>query len=130
MIGDVLKRRICEVSDAKGGRGIKDGKKLWQILKDIAIEEIRLLSNERISSNDIIPVYYQILKENQNMLSPYYIEVLPSNKQERFRVVIRNLFVTNAFHVDGLANVKGIKAVRVVNSNRRGCRVIYQYIGG
>ena len=130
MIGDILKGRILEIRNAGDGRGKKDGIKLWQILKKIALEEIKSLAPDRVSSNDIIPVYYNIILENQNLLSDYYREVLPSNKQERFRVVIRNLFVTNAFHPDGLANSKGVKAVKVVNSDRRGCRVVYTYIGG
>ena len=130
MIGDVLKKRIKELSQAIDGSGIKQGRKLWQILKDIAIEEIMFLSPDRVSSSDIIPIYYSIIRENQNILSPYNREILPSNGQERFRVVVRNLFVTNAFHQDGLANYRSIKANRVVNSDRRGCRIVYQYVGG
>ena len=130
MVGDILEKRIKEISFASDGSGEKGGKKLWQILKNIALEELKNAAPGRVSSNDIIPIYYRIVFENQNLLPNYCRERLPSNKQERYRVIIRNLFVTNAFHQDGLASCKEIRAVKVVNESRRGCRVIYQFIGG
>ena len=56
----------------------------------------------------------------------YFQEILPSNKQERFRVIIRNLFSSNAFHPDGLANQAGIYAYREVNEMKKGERIVYQ----
>lgn len=130
MIGDILKKRIYELSNATDGSDTKGGLKLWQILRDIAFEEIKNIAPDRVSSSDIIPIYYRIVLENVDVLPNYCRETLPSNKQERFRVAIRNMLVTNAFHPDGLANAAGIKAIRVVNSDRRGSRIIYKYIGG
>ena len=56
----------------------------------------------------------------------YFQETLSSNHQERFRVIIRNLFSSNAFHPDGLANQPGIYAYKEINQYKKGKRIVFQ----
>ena len=66
--------------------------------------------------------------ENIEHIPLYFRERLPSNNQERFRVIIRNLFSSNAFHPDGLANQEGIYAYKEVNESKKGERIVYRKI--
>ena len=127
MLGDVLKKRVSELkgtTDTKGGPN-----PFWKKLRDIAREEIITLAPSKVDSNRIIPMYYKILSQNLDCLPEGMKKVLPSNKQERYRVAVRNLFstnVNNARHPEGLANQPGIKAYQVYNSDRRGKKTVYQ----
>jgi hypothetical protein len=51
---------------------------------------------------------------------------LPSNKQKRYRVINRNLFSSNAFHADGLANHDYIEAYKEINADKKGERIVYK----
>ena len=123
MLGDVLKRNLNRLKYASAEKSECDS--FWVILRDIAVEEI-IEYGEPVDSDIIIPLYYHILSDNLDYVPIYFQEILPSNNQPRFRVIIRNLFSSNAFHKDGIANQKGIYAYREVNENKKGKRIIFQ----
>lgn len=123
-VGDVLKRRIDELSFASENKLGQDA--FWIILRDIAVEEIQELYPGKVDSDTIVPIYYDILSSNLDSIPYYFQEKLPSNNQERFRVINRNMFTSNAFHPDGLANQKGIRAYKEINESKKGERIIYQ----
>lgn len=124
MIGDVLKRNLNRISTANENK--TNSNALWKILRDIAKEEIIELYPSKVDSDTIVPIYYLILKENLDYIPDFYKEKLKSNKQERFRVICRNIFSSNAFHPDGLANQEGIIAYKAINENKKGERIIFQ----
>lgn len=123
MIGDVLRKKINLLADVSENK--KAPNALWIVLRDIAREEI-IEYGRKVDSDIIIPIYYSIIVENQDILPAYFCERLVSNKQERFRVVIRNVFSSNAFHNDGLANMEGIVAYKEINKMKKGERIIFQ----
>ncbi len=123
MLGDVLKREVYKLQYASTRKVGSDS--FWMILRDIAVKEI-IEHNEPIDSDTIIPLYYDILCRNLNYIPLYFQQSLPSNGQERFRVIIRNMFSSNAFHPDGLANQAGIYAYKETNESKKGERVVYQ----
>lgn len=123
MLGDVLREKAYLLADASTNKCASNA--FWIILRDIAVEEI--IRNERpVDSDIIIPLYYDILLENIQYIPEYFQIATPSNKQERFRVINRNLFTSNAFNPDGLANQPGIIAHQELNDNRGGRRVVFQ----
>lgn len=124
MLGDVLKKRVQELSRASSSKNGDDA--FWVILRDIAREEIISLYPQKVDSDIIVPLYYEILKENAMYIPEEFREKLPSNNQEKFRVKNRNLFTSNAFHPDGLANQDGIIAYKEINPSKKGYRIIYQ----
>lgn len=124
MIGDVLKRNLNRISTANENK--TNSNALWKILRDIAKEEIIELYPSKVDSDTIVPIYYLILKENLDYIPDFYKEKLKSNNQERFRVICRNIFSSNAFHPDGLANQEGIIAYKAINENKKGERIIFQ----
>ncbi|MCR5705403.1 MAG: hypothetical protein K6G48_01180 [Acholeplasmatales bacterium] len=123
MLGDVLKREIYRLKYASLKKVGQDA--FWVILREIAVKEI-IEYNSPIDSDTIIPLYYDIVCDNLDSIPQYFQEILPSNKQERFRVIIRNLFSSNAFHPDGLANQDGIYAYKEINEFKKGERIVYQ----
>lgn len=123
MLGDVLKREIHNLQYSSSKKVGPDA--FWIILRNIAVEEI-IEYGDPIDSDTIIPVYYEIMSQNLNFIPEYFQEVLLSNNQERYRVIIRNLFSSNAFHPDGLANQEGINAYREINEFKKGDRIVYQ----
>ena len=124
MLGDVLKKNISLLKNTTTKKVGSDA--FWIVLRGIAIEEIKQYSGI-VDSDIIIPIYYKIVCDNLDQIPEYFQEILPSNKQERFRVIIRNLFSSNAFHTDGLANQPGIIAKKEVNESKKGMRVVYRY---
>ena len=125
MLGDVLKREIWRLRYASEKKVGDDA--FWIILRNIAVDEI-IEYGDYIDSDTIIPIYYEIMCENIEHIPLYFRERLPSNNQERFRVIIRNLFSSNAFHPDGLANQEGICAYKEVNESKKGERIVYRKI--
>lgn len=123
MLGDVLKRNLNKLKHASLKKVGNDA--FWVILRDIAVEEI-IEYGGPIDSDTIIPLYYNIVCEKLDYIPNYFQEILPSNNQERFRVIIRNLFTSNAFHQDGLANQPGIYAYKEINESKKGERIVYQ----
>lgn len=123
MLGDVLRKNLYQLQNASKKKTDKDA--FWIILRDIAVEEI-IKNGFPIDSDVIIPIYYEILSENLSYIPPYFQERLKSNHQERFRVLIRNLFSSNAFHKEGLANQPSIFAYTQVNEFKKGSRIVYQ----
>lgn len=122
-IGDVLKRKIKMLSYATTKKVGPNA--FWIILRDIAKDEI-IEYGGPVDSDIIIPIYYDILCDNLTYIPDYFQEILPSNHQERFRVIIRNLFSSNSFHPDGLANQPGIHAYKETNQSKKGERVVFQ----
>ncbi len=123
MFGDVLRKNIGRLSNASEKKSDVDT--FWIILRDIAVEDIKSVYPSRVDSDTAIGVYYEILNENEDKLPPYYVQKLPSNKQERYRVLNRNMWSSNAFHPDGLANQKGIDAYSEINESKKGERIVY-----
>lgn len=123
MLGDVLRREIHRLKYATTKRAGHDA--FWVILRKIAVSEI-IEYNGPIDSDTIIPLYYDIVCDNLDNIPLHFQELLPSNKQERFRVIIRNLFSSNAFHPEGLANQDGIYAYKEINELKKGKRIVYQ----
>ena len=123
MLGDILKRRVNSLAHASERKNKPDA--FWIILRDIARDEI-IANVAPVDSDIIIPLYYDILCENLCYIPAYFQETLPSNHQERFRVIVRNLFSSNAFHSDGLANQPGIFAYKEVNESKKGERIVFQ----
>ena len=121
--GDVLKKRIRELSDASVNK--KSDDTFWIKLRDIAVEEINMIYPDEIDSSIAVEIYYEILNDNVDFLPEYYREKLKSNNQERFRVVNRNMWTSNAYHADGLANQKYVHSKKLINSNRVGRKIIY-----
>ena len=126
MFGDVLRKNISRLSHCSTKKTASNA--FWIILRDIAIEEIKKAYPEKIDSDIAIGVYYEILSEYEDLLPSYFRETLESNHQERYRVINRNLWSSNAFHSDGLANQPGIKAYTEPNEDKKGSRIVY--IGG
>lgn len=127
MVGDILKKRINELSMSSTKKVGHDA--FWVILRDIAREEILNIYPQKIDSDTIVPIYYDILSSNLDNIPDYFQEKLDSNNQERFRVINRNLFTSNAFHPDGLANQDGIIAYKEINESKKGERIVYQGVG-
>ena len=123
MFGDVLKANLGKLKDGSTNKKAKNA--FWIILRNIAHEEILQFYPKKIDSNIAIECYYNILSQNLDKIPKYFQETLKSNNQERFRVINRNLWVTNAFHPDGLANMPHIIAEKKLNRNRRGCKITY-----
>lgn len=123
MLGDILKTNITKLQYASIKKTEKNA--FWVILRDIAKQEI-IEYGEAVDSDTIIPLYYNIVCNNLEYVPQYFQQILPSNKQERFRVIIRNIFSSNAFHSDGLANQKGIYAYKEINENKKGERIVFQ----
>ena len=124
MIGEVLKSRLHELTNASTKK-VGDTA-FWVILRDIAKDEIINLYPRKVDSDTIVPVYYEILSSNLEYIPEYFQEKLDSNGQERFRVINRNLFTSNAFHPDGIANQEGIIAYKELNESKKGERIVYQ----
>ena len=123
MIGDVLRRKIHLFRNATARK--TGDNQFWIILRDIAVEEI-IEYGGPVDSDIIIPIYYNIFLDNLDNVPDYFLVTLKSNNQERFRVIIRNLFSSNSFHTDGLANQEGIYAYKSINEFKKGKRVVFQ----
>ena len=124
MLGSVLKERVHELSHADLSRTGDNA--FWVILRNIARDEILALAPQKIDSDLIVPIYYEILSSNLEFIPSYFQEKLEANNQERYRVINRNLFTSNAFNNNGLANQEGIIAYKDYNESKKGDRVIYQ----
>ena len=122
MIGDVLKRKIHLLKNTS--EKSNDVNAFWKVLREIAKEEI-IEHKTAIDSDIIIPIYYEICLENIENIPNHFQVRLASNKQERFRVIIRNIFTSNCFHSDGLANQEGIRAYKLPNAHKKGEKIVF-----
>ncbi|MBR4419475.1 MAG: hypothetical protein IKT32_01210 [Clostridia bacterium] len=127
MFGDALRRSISRLKNASLKKN--DANTFWVILRDIAVEDIKGVYPSKVDSDTAIGVYFEILSENEDKFPLYYSEKLPSNNQERYRVLNRNMWSSNAFHPDGLANQIGIIAYCEMNESKKGDRIVYQGSG-
>lgn len=123
MFGDVLRKNIWRLTNASIKKN--DNNSFWIVLRNIAVEDIINVYPSKIDSDTAIGVYYEILNDNEDKLPSYYLEKLPSNNQERYRVINRNMWSSNAFHPDGLANQKNIEAYSEINEIKKGERIVY-----
>lgn len=121
--GNVLIRRIEELHNVSINK--KSADSFWIKLRNIAVEEINQVYPKKVDSNLAIEIYFSILSTHSENIPDYYKEKLKSNNQERFRVINRNLWSSNAFHKDGLANQKYIHAIKQTNRGRTGNKIIY-----
>lgn len=122
--GDVLRRNMHQLSSASENKCAVDA--FWIILRDIAVQEILAIYPSKVDSDIAVEVYYNILCANEALIPSYFKEKLKSNKQERFRVINRNMWTSNAFHPDGLANQPQINAHKEINPDRKGEKIVYQ----
>ena len=122
--GDYLKNHIYLLKNASLKKVGRDA--FWEILKRIAVNEILSIYPNKVDSDIAVPIYYEILSKNEKQFPQYFSEKLASNNQERYRVINRNLWTSNAFHKDGLANQKEISAHKIINENKKGERIVYQ----
>jgi hypothetical protein len=122
--GDVLRKKIGLLTHASTKKIGYNA--FWEILKRIAVEDINEIYPSKVDSDIAIPIYFEILSENEHLLPPYFCKILPSNNQERYRVINRNLFSSNAFHTDGLANHDNIEAYKEINDDKKGERIVYK----
>ena len=125
--GDVLEKNISLLYKAKKKRSGDDA--FWIILRNLAVQDIKSLYPGEVDSVFAVPIYYDILLKYSNNFSEDFNTLLDSNSQERFRVINRNMFTSNAFHPDGLANQPGIIATRILNEQGKGCRIVYKWGG-
>ena len=123
MFGDVLRRKINQLSSCSLKKTDDDA--FWVILRNIAVEEIKENYPSKVDSDTAIGVYYDILSDNADKFSSYFRKKLKSNNQERYRVINRNMWSSNAFHPDGLANQPGITAYTEINESKKGSRIVY-----
>lgn len=121
----------CLIDKLKKGVFLNcEGKKtsknaFWIVLRDCAAEDIIACAPEQVDSHIAVSVYYAILTEYIDYL-PYFIcEITPSNGQEKYRVANRNMFTSNTFHTEGLANQPGITAQEIPNEKRRGSKIVF-----
>ena len=122
--GDYLRNHLYLLNNASTKKVGTDA--FWEILKWIAVRELLSIYPERIDSFTAVPIYYEILNENEDQFPSYFSEKLASNDQERYRVINRNLWTSNAFHPDGLANQKEVYAYKEINEFKKGECIIYQ----
>lgn len=122
--GEVLKKNIHLLSNASENKYASDA--FWIILRDIAVQEILAIYPSKVDSDIAVEIYYNILCDNITLLPSHFKEKLSSNKQERFRVINRNMWTSNAFHPDGLANQPQISAYKEMNQIRKGDKIVYQ----
>lgn len=122
--GDYLRNHLHMLGDASTKKVGPDA--FWEILKWIAVRELLSIYPQKVDSDTAVPVYYEILSENEDKFPSYFSEKLKSNNQERYRVINRNLWTSNAFHPDGLANQKEVYAYKEINEFKKGERIVYQ----
>lgn len=125
--GDCLQKSLYENRFLSCDKKKTSQNAFWIILRDTAVEDIHNIYPQKIDSDRAISIYYTILSKNMDFLPDFVCKVLPSNKQEKFRVINRNMFTSNAFHVAGLANQPSILAEKVDNDNRRGAKIVFQW---
>lgn len=122
--GDELKAGLNELLDYDTNK--LSANAWWTKLRDLARKDILAMFPHKVDSDLAVAIYYEILSDNLEYVPFEYQQKLPSNNQERFRVINRNMWTSNAFHPDGLANQEGIIAEKEINYNRKGERIVYQ----
>ncbi|UUD37113.1 Uncharacterised protein [Mycoplasmopsis californica] len=124
MIGDVLKRELSLLLNTSKNKNAKNA--FWRLIRDIAVQDIKEFAKP-IDSQTLIDCYYKILNSNLSYIPSYFQETLKSNKQKRYRVILRNIFTSNANHKDGLIHQKGIEYKTEHNLVRAGKKIIYKW---
>ena len=127
MFGDILRKSMHKFEDASKNKRSENA--FWKILRDIAVEEIKNHHPQKIDSAIAIDAYYSILKKNEFLIPEYFKGIMKSNKQERYRVINRNLWSSNSSNQDGLASQPFVIANKMINEERNGYKVIYSWGG-
>ncbi|MBR2985155.1 MAG: hypothetical protein IKC58_00965 [Clostridia bacterium] len=122
--GDVLRSKIQILRSAS--ENSRSDKAFWVLLRDIAIEDICDIYPKAIDSDIAIPIYYAILSENLDKIPKHFKTKLKSNGQERFRVILRNIFSSNALHPNGIGSSNLIEVQKEINETRNGYRVRFR----
>ncbi len=122
--GDVLRNKIQVLRSAS--ENSRSDKAFWVLLRDMAIEDICDIYPKAIDSDIAIPIYYEILVENLDKIPIRFKQKLKSNGQERFRVILRNIFSSNALHANGIGGSKLIEVRKVISETRNGYRVRFR----
>ncbi len=118
MFGDILKKNIYRLKNASLKKNSKNA--FWRILMEIAVEELKEYSPNKVDSGYATEIYYEILKKNEYSLPNYFKEKNKSNNQERYRVSNRNLWSSNSRNSNGLSNQLCISAERKMNEEKHG----------
>ena len=124
MFGDILRKKISLLQFTSYKKYGDDA--FWVVLRNIAVEDIKACYPEKVDTINAVPLYYAILQENERYIPNELLETEPSNGQEKYRVLNRNMWTSNAFHPEGLANQEGIFAEKSLNETRKGNRIVYQ----
>lgn len=127
MFGDCLKKKLKSGDFLKCENKKTSDKAFWVLIRDAATEDIKACCPNKVDSDKAIGVYYEILLNNMEFLPDFVCSVVPSNNQEKFRVIIRNVFTSNAFNPKGLANQAGIIATKEFNGERKGERIVFKW---
>ena len=127
--GDCLLKKLHENEFMTCSENKNSPQAFWVMLRDAAVEDIKCISPSKIDSDVAISFYYDILSVNTDYLPDFICDIVPSVKQERFRVANRNLFSSNAFHSEGLENIKGIYSYKIYNSKCKGEKIVYEWVG-
>lgn len=127
MFGNVLEMNIYKLKNTSSNKSSKNA--LWKVLLEIAVEEIKEYSPNKIDSGYATEIYYEILKKNESSIPNYFKEKYKSNNQERYRVTNRNLWSSNNRNPNGLSNQRGISAIRKKNEEKHGDKTIYFWRG-
>lgn len=127
MFGDCLRKKLKNGDFLKCENKKTSDKAFWVLIRDVAVEDIKACCPSKVDSDKAIGIYYEILSNNMDFLPDFACSIVPSNKQERFRIIVRNVFTSNAFNPKGLANQAGIIAAKVYNDKRSGERTVFQW---
>ena len=127
MFGNILEKNIYKLKNASPKKNSENA--FWRILIEIAVEELKEYSPKKIDSSCAIEIYYKILNKNESYIPDYFKEKNKSNNQERYRVANRNVWSSNNRNKNGLANQRGISAIRMMNEEKRGYKTIYSWQG-
>lgn len=94
------------------------GKDFYIFLKECFICDLILNYNKTNAnhiywSNEIIPIYYEILKENETFLPEETLEINDSTQQKKYRIINRNIFSSNSDNKNGLQNRRELECKRI-----------------
>jgi hypothetical protein len=122
--GDYLKLNLNQLKSSETKKSSKYS--FWYLVKGFAHTDIINILPNSVDSDIAIAIYYSILKENEAFIPKHFKEKLKSNKQERYRVIVRNIFSSNAFHREGLGNMPGIEAKKELNLYKKGYKIVFR----
>ena len=84
MLGDVLRSRLDELKCSSIRPSDKNS--FWIVLRNIARDEILAMYPNKVDSDTIIPIYYDILSQNIDYVPLELRRVLPSNNRSHIEL--------------------------------------------